>query len=563
MCDGTVAAEGGLAGAPSAPRLGARIRRVAQALGKRSPSTLRVSLRERFVAYFAVILACWSLWVALAWPGALRDDTLAQYLQSSGIHNYYTQHPLFDTLIFGLFWYLGDALGSPLTGLGLYTATQVTLLAAGCALALCYIRKLGAPRWPLGVGLLYLSTSYVVVGATTTMSKDSLHTVFFLPMAVIFVEAALTRGEVLRRTPVACWFTLLVFGSVASKRTALLIVLCSGVCLVLACRKGRKLRAAICIVAGIIVAQCVFAPLAASLTHANRSPSREVWGYITQPIAQIAHDNPSAISPSQRKTLNKIMNLDEAAANICATRTNETFQTLHTNPAPSSHEKLAALRVWAELGVRHPGEYWKAYAGPIRGWWDPRVNFSYPTDVDYLFSPGYLRQWATYLTAPQYSGDSKEAKERSLAAITRDLSPLMGTSNKPQWKKNVLDYVRTWVRADNPLTSMALYVTWIPLLTIVSLAVRAALRRRSGVGSAANRFETASGPVGSNGVGGGRRSMWPLFAAASLLVFTVLSLYASPEALFWYPIPVYFCLPLFTALPFAPAGDAIKRQPAK
>ncbi|MBW3089997.1 hypothetical protein KIH81_04770 [Bifidobacterium sp. 82T25] len=53
----------------------------------------------------------------------------------------------------------------------------------------------------------------------------------------------------------------------------------------------------------------------------------------------------------------------------------------------------------------------------------------------------------------------------------------------------------------------------------------------------------------------------PALAAYGLLFFTVLSLYASPEALFWYPIPVYFTLPLFTALPFV-AGRMADLDPA-
>ena len=309
----------------------------------------------------------------------MRDDTLAQYLQSSGLHHYYTQHPLFDTLTFGLFWHIGSALGSPLIGQALYTVTQAVLLAAGCALLLCYIRKIGSPRWLIGLGLVYLATNYVVVGAITTMGKDSLHAVFYLPLAVLFVEACLTCGSVLARRPVAFAFVILLFATIVSKRTALIIVLCA----------------------------------------------------------------------------------------------------------------------------------------------------------DYLFTPSYLRQWATFLSEGAWKhtsdGDADTVAAERLAAIEHDLAPLRGTSDKPQWQKNILRAIHRWVRSDgrvgvrkgNPLTSMALYVTWIPLAAGLALAVRPA-RRRYG----------------------------PALAAYGLLAFTVLSLYASPMALFWYPIPVFLALPLFVVLPF-------------
>ena len=464
----------------------------------------------------------------------MRDDTLAQYLQSSGLHHYYTQHPLFDTLTFGLFWHIGSALGSPLIGQALYTVTQAVLLAAGCAFLLCYIRKIGSPRWLIGLGLVYLATNYVVVGAITTMGKDSLHAVFYLPLAVLFVEACLTRGSVLARRPVAFAFVILLFATIVSKRTALIIVLCAGCCLLVVCTpKGARRRAFACLAVAIVVAQGVWTPLSAAATHANRSPGREVWGLVTQPVARLAHDDPSAIDKVQRRRLNAIMDLDWAAAGINPHRTDETFRTLREHPRPTAAQQLAALQVWAQLGLAHPTEYATAYAGVTRGWWDPRVNFAYPTDSDYLFTPSYLRQWASFLTEGAWKhtsdGDADTVAAERLAAIEHDLAPLRGTSDKPQWQKNILRAIHRWARSDgrvgvrkgNLLTSMALYVTWIPLAAGLALVVRPA-RRRYG----------------------------PALAAYGLLAFTVLSLYASPMALFWYPIPVFLALPLFVVLPF-------------
>lgn len=503
-------------------------------LTARRPTTLSTSLRARFLPYLLTLAIAWLPWLILTWPGSMRDDTLAQYLQSSGLHHYYTQHPLFDTLTFGLFWHIGSALGSPLIGQALYTVTQAVLLAAGCALLLCYIRKIGSPRWLIGLGLVYLATNYVVVGAITTMGKDSLHAVFYLPLAVLFVEACLTRGSVLARRPVAFAFVILLFATIVSKRTALIIVLCAGCCLLAVCTpKGARRRAFACLAVAIVVAQGVWTPLSAAATHANRSPGREVWGLVTQPVARLAHDDPSAIDKVQRRRLNAIMDLDWAAAGINPHRTDETFRTLREHPRPTTAQQLAALQVWAQLGLAHPTEYATAYAGVTRGWWDPRVNFAYPTDSDYLFTPSYLRQWASFLSEGAWKhtsdGDADTVAAERLAAIEHDLAPLRGTSDKPQWQKNILRAIHRWVRSDghvgvrkgNPLTSMALYVTWIPLAAGLALVVRPA-RRRYG----------------------------PALAAYGLLAFTVLSLYASPVALFWYPIPVFLTLPLFVVLPF-------------
>ncbi|QTB91805.1 hypothetical protein BSD967_05235 [Bifidobacterium saguini] len=474
----------------------------------------------------------------------MRDDTLAQYLQASGLHHYYTQHPLFDTLMFKLFWDAGRALfGTPLAGQAVYTVAQTAALAVGSALMMCYICKIGTPRWLRMLSLIYLATSYVVVGSISTMGKDSLHAVFFLPLAVIFAEVCRTKGAVLRRIPVAVVFIVLMFAAIASKRTALLIVLCAGIGMIAVCT-GRsqsavsrwlsnRFRAFTCFAIAIIAAQSIWSPMAAAATQANHSPGREVWGLITQPVAQVAHDEPSVISPSQSNHLNAIMDLDKAAANIEPQRTNETFATLYTesklgHPAPTTSQKIAAIATWVQLGAANPGEYVKAYAGVMRGWWDPLRNFAYPTDSDYLFTPGYLKQWASYL--PAEAGSAQRLSE-----IKRDLSPLMGTSNKPQWKHKTLLSIHRWVRDKNPLTAMALYVTWIPVVLGIVLVMQAIRRKKCTQSEAA----AVAGFMPTQAL-----------AAYGLLAFTVLSLYASPEALFWYPIPVYFTLPLFVAAAF-------------
>ena len=94
---------------------------------------------------------------------------------------------------------------------------------------------------------------------------------------------------------------------------------------------------------------------------------------------------------------------------------------------------------------------------------------------------------------------------------------------------------------------MALYVTWIPLAVGIALMTEAVMRSRRGhadghmTGEVAGRYPSGRVVTASPG---------SRLAAFGLLAFTVLSLYASPEALFWYPIPVFASLPLFVALPF-------------
>lgn len=94
---------------------------------------------------------CWLPYFALAFPGAIWYDTVQQVLQWEGKPNAITdgawsdQHPVFDTLIFGLFYQIGDWVGSPAFGVALYT-TAITATSIAVVYVVRYLARSGASR---------------------------------------------------------------------------------------------------------------------------------------------------------------------------------------------------------------------------------------------------------------------------------------------------------------------------------------------------------------------------------------------------------------------------------
>ncbi|MFR4831359.1 MAG: hypothetical protein ACLUA4_00775 [Bifidobacterium sp.] len=116
-----------------------------------------------------------------------RDDTIAQFMQSSGYHFYYTQHPLFDTLVFGFFWELGFALHHVLLGLGIYVLVQTFSFAIGVMLVLCYLRKIGAAR-SLFVGYFSLLLSCPAYCRSSSYNGERFVTHGFSPTAINYLR---------------------------------------------------------------------------------------------------------------------------------------------------------------------------------------------------------------------------------------------------------------------------------------------------------------------------------------------------------------------------------------
>ncbi len=462
---------------------------------------LRAVLRRRLAPYALLLLACWTPWYLFCWPGVMRDDTIAQFMQSSGYHEFYTQHPLFDTLVFGLFWRLGGVLGSLAWGLAIYVGVQMVLMAANLVLVLCWLRSRGLPRLAEAAGLLYSAVFYGVVGGAVTMSKDSLNTVFLVPLAVIIAEVCLTRGRALADHRLCVALVALAFLAVASKRTMLVVVLLAGVAMVLACSSHRR-RAICCLLGAVLLAQGVWAPMVTVSTHAHVSLDRDVFGVIMLPVARIQAEEPQDITASDRAELRAFMNVDQAGSRYDDERSDATSWTVR--PQDALPAKLRALKAWVVIGLNHPRAYVRTYATLDSRWYYPSGDgaIMFPWSSRYLFDAGYMRRWDTFVTRPVTAqsalGDLVDA-----------------TATVPAWKKAVAKRLRRIIR--RPAFSYAVWVTFLPMLAGLYLLVR-------------------------------RR--WMALAAWSLVGFTVLSLYASPVVLCWYATPMFQLLPLVMGLGF-------------
>lgn len=471
------------------------------------PDTFGHVLRRDGWRWFVAIIACWLPWVLICLPGVVRDDTIAQFMQSSGNFPYYSQHPLFDTLVFGLFWRAGEALGGLKVGMSLYVAAQMLAFAAGVAIVLCFLRKRGAARSVLLATLLFFGFAPGIAGAVPTMAKDSIHAVFLLPLAVLFAEACLTRGRVLERIPFCVALVALIALAALSKRTSTMaIAVAFLVLIVMAKGWGRRLIAAVCLVLALVLAQGVVEPALEQATHAQISPSKEVMADVLQPIARVQRLHPERITPQEREALAGATDLEAAGHNYVEWRTDEVSWTV--NPQATAGDKLRAIGAWVTIGLRNPGEYVKAYGNMTLGWYYPHGSAFYGWHSEGTFNPQYMVQWSGFVQPP--------------ATAEQVLGPLRGTDRKSPWR------VQAGLLADrlqnySARNALAYYATWLPL----ALLAYGLSRRR-----------------------------WRAVGAGVFLGAHVLVLYASPLAFVWYLLPVAFLLPLFAGVNALPAEDA-------
>lgn len=498
---------GGRAGAGDGTRTGAGHGAHARAAtdGPR-PWNVRLAL-----AAAGVIFVAWLPWIATHAPGTMRDDTFPQALQWFGIYPYYTQHPVTDTVIFGLFWSLGDLLGSRGLGLLCYIVVQaaVTSLLFG-AVAAC-LDRVGAPRLLIVLAIVYYAFSRVIYQPVNTMSKDALNGMAFVAFCVLFFEAVRSDFARLCSWRFCAALCVSIVLCAVTKRTMLyVIVLAVAATIVVRLVQRRPVRRLVLSVgASVVIALGVWNPLANAAVGAEANPTYEMYSVPVQQIARTLREHPDALDASDRERLEDFLDVERACEVYNPWRSDEaTWCVVNASRFP------ACADIWLKLGLEYPGSYAAAVMNLTANWFSLNATIDYGHDAQAeLFTPERMDAWESFF--------SSRAELESFVE-TLDLTQPESLAGA----RAALERLDAAQRSLAPISSYALWCTVLPLVTLVYCLY--CVRGRGAVVACVSL----------------------LAVSAALLV----SFLVGPIALYWYTIPSVYIVPLVVAVPFAARG---------
>ena len=181
---------------------------------------------------FGALLICYAPMFCIAFPGSFAYDVPFQ-LEQIFTGSYSSHHPLLHTLLMGGCVYLGHAIGNINLGAALYTALQMTGLAA-CFAASCasIARQSGAraAKWSAAFFALYPLHMMMSVNAT----KDVLFSGLFVLMLALSREL-LVMGRMEKRR--VCGLILAGAGMMLLRNNALYAVAVFIVMILAICRR--------------------------------------------------------------------------------------------------------------------------------------------------------------------------------------------------------------------------------------------------------------------------------------------------------------------------------------
>ncbi|PWM45408.1 MAG: hypothetical protein DBX56_08520 [Coriobacteriia bacterium] len=319
-----------------------------------------------WLACFAVLFISYAITLATTIPGTLSTDSHASISIIQGELPWSNAHPVFYTLLVGPFVLLGEATGHMGWGVGLFSLTQLTIMAAACAYACAWLRKLGMPLLVVFAALAFFTFNPVIARYATTMWKDIPFSITMLFIVLQLFEIALTRGKAIESPKACIKLALLTLLACLLRNNGIYAMAVTAIVLMLVWRRMWKWFAPTLV--AVIVAYLISGPFYTALGIAP-SPFRESVGIpIQQMSAVVAYGGD--MTDEQLNTFSQMVD-PEAVKEVY----NPQSSNLVKYHESFSDEWLDAhkgdfLKLYLEVGAENPGVYLQAWVNATKGYWN-------------------------------------------------------------------------------------------------------------------------------------------------------------------------------------------------
>lgn len=322
--------------------------------------------RKLWLACFAVLFVSYCVTLATTIPGTLSTDSYASISIIQGELPWSNAHPVFYTLLVGPFVLIGEATGHMGWGIGLFSLVQLTIMAAACAYACAWLRKLGMPLLAVFAALAFFAFNPVIARYATTMWKDIPFSITMLFIVLQLFEIALTDGQAIKNPKACAKLALFTLLACLLRNNGIYAMAATVVVLMLVWRRLWKHFTPT--LAAVIVAYLISGPFYTALGIAP-SPFRESVGIpIQQMSAVVAYGGD--MTDEQLETFSQMVD-PEAVKEVYNPQSSNLvkYHESFSDEWLNSH-KAEFLKLYFQVGAENPGVYLEAWIDATKGYWN-------------------------------------------------------------------------------------------------------------------------------------------------------------------------------------------------
>ncbi len=267
-----------------------------------------------FTASWAIILLCWIPVLLAYWPGIMSYDSHRQFNEAYN-NIYWELQPIAHTYLIHLAIIIGEKIGSPETGVAIYSITQMAVLSASLAYLTSFIYKLSKSKNAVIISLIFYALLPITSVLSISVTKDIFFTAFFLILTTALIERFTTKLQhplffdviiVLSGTIMMQFRKNGIYGFALFTLIALIAMLIS---IVKKNEKNAKRNAiALLIVCSITIITGLVSMNAIRLSlNAGKGPEKEKYSVIIQQFARIAYYHSDTLSEEDSVIIEKYL----------------------------------------------------------------------------------------------------------------------------------------------------------------------------------------------------------------------------------------------------------------
>lgn len=312
----------------------------------------------------AILLIDVVYFFGVAYPGYMTVDNCIQ-LQQIQTGEYTNHHPFWHTMIIKVCVDLGLGLFHDINiGVAIYSLFSVAVLASTIAYMFASLYTAGVPvAWLAGTGVILLFSPYNIV-YSVTMWKD----IIFAAAVCAFVTSMF---RILRRLGSDRWNYIILeisgigFGIFRSNGWMALAV--TFLVALFLYNQNKKL---ICFMLIALAISFVLKHLILSMLQIAQPDTIEMLSIPAQQIARVIY-NQLPLTADEENWISKLADINEIQARyrsyisdpvkILVRTTNEQYLNEH---------KLEYLKLWIQIGMKHPKTYLTAWIDQTKGYWN-------------------------------------------------------------------------------------------------------------------------------------------------------------------------------------------------
>lgn len=416
--------------------------------------------KGHIVKYALIIFMCWIPYFVLRFPGHVDVDTYWELLEVYGLDALKDHHPFFDTLIFGLFWEIGDTIGSNIWSVFIYAVVQSLFTSIAFAASIVYMIHHGVPDILKRISLGFVCFFPAIPMMAQSMSKDSLHAWIYVIFYLGFVELIRSEGRILKDIYFDVIGVIVILLLMLTKKTGIYVVSIS-LAMSLLCIRNR-MRLVVATMIAVFFYICVWCGGILQMLEVEPGPSREMMSVPSQQVSAILRYYGENIAEEEYAILSGVYyDAKNLGSYYEPTRADSTKARWREDS--DSAKKKNFFRWYFKQWAIRPKIMLLAIAANSYG--------VFSVDIDSIGNESFI-----FLQDNMVSVGNGDGLENNLAAWSSYDVPssivheVISTSYRPIWAKEIVDSfgdVYLGVARILPVMfSKVLYATWIPLVVL-------------------------------------------------------------------------------------------------